>query len=1398
MNAFSPDFIDRLGWVLIQSLWQFAIAAIVTAVIVAVLRRRSATSRYAVLVVAMLMMVVAPCATWIIFPASGWASALRVNAFNADPGATLILEASINNSVVPTPSEAPSEIGATMPNSQPGLEFDAADAVDQTRRAGAQPLAEELMGVLRPWFSWIVGSWLIGVLLCSLRPLLGWRMLRRLRRIGISPPSDEVLAVFARVSQRLGLRRSVQLLHSTLATGPLVVGYLKPIVLLPVSLVSSIPLSQLEAIFAHEVAHIRRHDFIINLAQTLMETLFFYHPAIWWLSRRIRIEREHCCDDLVVKLFNNGIDYGRALVAIEQLKSQRTILALGARDGSLLGRIRRISGATSPQSRFFPSLATPIALSVVCGMWIAGQEFNLVAETHVNVNSIAASEPETSQKPVQADLPTGVRVTLVGVTTPIVMTDDLLKQRVVGALAPLPTAENPDTREWWSGDGLKLDTAPEPGQSWMVRKGWEDGRQFAFEISGLPDADSELRVVMFHNRAAQPQQAVAIIESKSQSDQRKRIVLGAIAPNAEAVSATLELRIGTGKSATVKFDRDGERIDSLDDEAALHSDSMKQIIEEIKFLRIVQKGNDIDVWTRPITTNGQLGSVSYSVVDKTGKSHSSSGGYSMNDEQLTPFKNLNVADIREIHFEIRAFDHSVTFENVSRKSGTKSEVKVAFTSLPAEKPPVAAASESTQEPVDDTASAFAAYLARFAGTVEDDTGQPLEGAKIYITRAKSPDVFSNGMGQQSASERGNTDQTNLTPVRATTDANGHFQFDAPEMIGEKPDGTPALYDGWVVAKKDGYGTDFFQTLGTTYNGSLWSTIGVDRAMIEMQLTKDDVPVRGRLLDPDGKPLAGALVTMKSIGIPRKLSLDAHLEREIAANERSGFLSGRSIYKRSIPEPTLVPGLTTSIQTNTDGWFEFNGIGRERLVTLSVRHPAIQDAQLEVMTRVAPDVGTIQDQNGKPTQTIHGSGFTKQMPAGLTIRGIVRDRITKAPLTGIWVTTNGHPVAHAAYNPNPAVTDKDGRFTITGINPIYAKLAKEKRDIDAFPQPGIPYVMSRAFFEVNAETIIECEPGIPFRMKVTDETGKPVAGELYYLPVSPNPIAQELFNPFRLGSYHRMQAARREDGTYEGVAVPGPGAVVFRMQNGQSYRPASVDPKSFFAYWRTDWPSHADHLFGTSNYISTVFGSSAIQGDYEAIVLVNPPEDSAPLELSATVFKDRPRRVHVVDADGKPIMGVEATGLWPDRKDWSTLSSSTFTLRRMYRDRLKQVTFNHKDRNLTAILLARGDTDEPITVVMQSPATVTGRLILQDGKPMKNPHLAMRATDEGADVLRLGKPEPDGRFRIEGLIPGLSFASVNSGDVVRFVTLDGQAIENMVLQPGEVRDVGDVKVVSDEQ
>jgi WD40 repeat protein len=223
---------------------------------------------------------------------------------------------------------------------------------------------------------------------------MGWLTLRRLKRIGVSPASEAVQALLARVSQRLGLRRTVRVLASSLAQVPLVVGYLRPVILLPVSLLTNIPATQLEAILAHELAYIRRHDFVVNLLQVLVETLFFYHPAVWWLSRRIRVEREHCCDDLVVRVMDNPREYGRALIAVEELRGRSSVLSLGASDGSLLERIRRISG--QPNRRTGLSACAGISL-ILCMVGIV----SLMSLTS-NSDVVAMDENKITDDPLPA------------------------------------------------------------------------------------------------------------------------------------------------------------------------------------------------------------------------------------------------------------------------------------------------------------------------------------------------------------------------------------------------------------------------------------------------------------------------------------------------------------------------------------------------------------------------------------------------------------------------------------------------------------------------------------------------------------------------------------------------------------------------------------------------------------------------------------------------------------------------------------------------------------------------------------------------------------------------------------------------------------------------------------
>ena len=348
----NPMLVERLGWVLVHSWWQFAAVAAVASVAVRVLRQGSAAARYGVLVGAMGLMVAGPVATW------GWQQA-NEREIGDGSSITAVSERGVRpeDDAVRVPAD-----DVVLPSRQdvspaPALVADAVvvpQSVDETPRVevvstAGPSLLERTTAALRPWLAWIVATWSVGVMLCSARPLFGWYTLRRLKRVGVSPVSNEVLAALGRVSKQLGLQHSARLLQSTLAQVPIVVGYFRPVILLPVTLVTSIPAAQLEAILAHELAHVRRHDFAVNLLQTLVETLFFYHPAVWWLSRRIRVEREHCCDDLVVRVLGNRVEYGRALVAIEQLRGRSTVLALGANDGSLLSRVRRIVGLKSDQ-----------------------------------------------------------------------------------------------------------------------------------------------------------------------------------------------------------------------------------------------------------------------------------------------------------------------------------------------------------------------------------------------------------------------------------------------------------------------------------------------------------------------------------------------------------------------------------------------------------------------------------------------------------------------------------------------------------------------------------------------------------------------------------------------------------------------------------------------------------------------------------------------------------------------------------------------------------------------------------------------------------------------------------------------------------------------------------------
>jgi len=293
-----------LGWTLIHFLWQGLALGLAAWLGLVLLRGASAKARYGLACAFLLLMVAAPAAT---------AFLLQRQA----PSAALV-PLSVAVEATATPAAATAMV----------------------------PLAQRVKAALDPALPWLLAGWAMGVLLLSTRFLGSWVRVQRLRRRSASPVPSEWHLVLSRLCRELKLSRTVRLLQSAAVEVPTALGWLRPVILLPACALAGLSPLQLEAILAHELAHIRRGDFLVNLLQSLVEVLLFYHPAVWWLSARIRTEREHCCDDVAADLVGDPLLLARALTDLEALRAAEPAptpkLALAATGGSLMHRIRHL------------------------------------------------------------------------------------------------------------------------------------------------------------------------------------------------------------------------------------------------------------------------------------------------------------------------------------------------------------------------------------------------------------------------------------------------------------------------------------------------------------------------------------------------------------------------------------------------------------------------------------------------------------------------------------------------------------------------------------------------------------------------------------------------------------------------------------------------------------------------------------------------------------------------------------------------------------------------------------------------------------------------------------------------------------------------------------------------
>jgi RNA polymerase sigma factor (sigma-70 family) len=613
----------------------------------------------------------------------------------------------------------------------------------------------------------------------------------------------------------------------------------------------------------------------------------------------------------------------------------------------------------------------------------------------------------------------------------------------------------------------------------------------------------------------------------------------------------------------------------------------------------------------------------------------------------------------------------------------------------------------------------------FRGRVLDGDGKPLAGAEVTLWAHFGYD------GAYSLDWHPETAGPFRAKPLATTGQDGRFT-----ATFRKADVTENPLNMWerpwrlvqVVVAAEGY-------------GPAWaSLVSLDKQELTLRLTRNDAPVKGRVLDLEGRPVAGAAVRVVRVTVGG----DVH---------------------NSLWQPSWA-GLSADCTTDRDGRFTLSGVGRGRNVLLSIEGNRIENKLVPTTvpaTGTGPDVEVV----AKPTKPVEGT---------LTVKG------TGKPLAGAVVY--GEERAH--HRRVRAVTDAQGKYRLVGL----AKA--DAYQITVYP-PLETGCLSTSVRVADTEGLrpatadLEVRRGVEVHCRLIDKmTREPVRGEIRYTPLGANPLYGEAESspgliPTREFERHRVPGP---DGVFRFVAYPGPGLLVVILQgNAGRYLPRPIDPADRAR-------AKGDHHMEFAKLL----------GVYR---LIDPKEGDKPLAVDIELDPGRKATGSLVDPDGKPVSGATAYGLHhhPDEPapgPGESLKGDTFTATLLDSERPRTVSFVHKERKLVGRVTLRGDEKGPVTVRLEPWGALTGRLVDGDGKPLAGVRLGWHYPALPAPGM-VPPAEPfmtddGGRFRVEGLTPGVKFEITLRGDQKTATAVSaGEALKGLSVEPGQTKDLGDVRV-----
>jgi RNA polymerase sigma factor (sigma-70 family) len=658
-----------------------------------------------------------------------------------------------------------------------------------------------------------------------------------------------------------------------------------------------------------------------------------------------------------------------------------------------------------------------------------------------------------------------------------------------------------------------------------------------------------------------------------------------------------------------------------------------------------------------------------------------------------------------------------------------------------------AQADHTERPADPAVSERTLTV---SGQVLDADDKPFAGAKVYFY-VPNPrgDVFAVGPPAPDA----------------VSDGHGRFQFQVADP-GFLPLEERATWSHPVVAALAG---GF---------GPAWASFATadETKELTLKLVRDDVPILGRVIDLEGRPVAG--VTVRPVGLFASPTQDLSAWEEATAGAKDNN-HGAPMGKLSKLLELFRWSHELATTTGIDGRFRLAGIGRERVVSLWIEGPTIATAFADIHARTRPGpTYRIAMQRGRPelgTLVFHGATFDLAVAPTRPIEGTVRDKDSGKPLAGVSIRSNrfaGNVISGRDHV--RTTTGPDGRFRLVGM-PVGAGNA-----ITASPGPGQPYLAASA--EVPAgpgpepgAVDFSLNRGVAIRGKVRDkETGKPVAAVVEYFLFLNNPHRDEARR------LHGREVSTTADGSFELVGLPGPGLIAARAIKDHYLLGRGAD---------TIAGAGQDGLFRTDPHIC----QPALT---HAIAKIDPAEGADALTCDLALDPGKTRQGTVEGPDGKPIAGAVAIELCPHTMTFNivTLTAGAFTAIALDPKQPRPLFFRHDERKLAAVVMAKGDESGPLDVRLQPAGTVTGRLVDDEGQPRTGVTVNVNF-GEGQFGSRfyttfMNRPVgSDGRFRIEGLIPAVKYdIGARTGNTM----LGGLGL-GLTLRPGEIRDLGDVKI-----